>query len=557
MRRRKNKKVYIRPSPRKTQPESSYDSTTLHIPPTPELRDFHLGVHRAAVERVNQAIPLGSSLPMQSKERVEVKGGEYNQLRKILQKVTGLNAVLSVLVSSIGYLDIRKADEVEEVSDYERTSIRAGLWLLSLIQVALIVIYARIERKHAALMPYSPSSVVLSSLECAFHLLLPVPKLLLQGNVRQQATYSLLSLDDFLYVLLLMRNYHWLRYLFWASRFSERRTMVFAEWMGVEMNRGFVLKCYFRSFSLKLALVLFGSVTVIGGLVLFSMEKGAHRGHLDSVSDTIWVATIAKLTIGYGDLNPTTIIGQLVTILICFLGISLNSLVLSLSLRHMGLSQAQSRMYSSLTMACYKHKKQQEAVTLLQAWWRFMVMRHRGKRKAVTIIHFYTLLRLYRRVLATAERKRDRRFETQISAFEASVRLGLRRVTEYMEPIRTPGLLLIDIMRAQYQIKALTTQVWRTARRLRIPDTDILTSSSCTISPRSAASPDLFRKKRKPRTVLPDKNVKGFAKAKAKAHQKLIGRLIRGQDLGEVVPISEFPISGLLPMNLSPDFEEE
>ena len=82
-------------------------------------------------------------------------------------------------------------------------------------------------------------------------------------------------------------------------------------------------------------------------------------------------------------------------------------------------------------------------------------------------------------------------------------------------------------------------------------------SFSGTNSPRSARSPDLQHKKRKPRTVFLDGNVKGFAKAKAKAHQRLMGRLIRGHDLEGVAPISEFPIAGLLPMSFSPDFEND
>jgi len=385
---------------------------------------------------------------------------------------------------------------------------------------------------------------------------MPIPKVHIQGNLYMQATYSLLSLDDFLFVLILLRNYHWLRYLFWASRLSERRTLLFAEWMGVEFSRGFVLKGYFRGFSVKLALMLFGTLVVIEGLILFAMEKGAQRSSFDSPSDTIWVVVVATVTIGYGDF-PTTPLGQIVTVLFCFLGIFLNSLVLSLSASHMGLSPAQSRMYSTLTMACFKKKKHIEAVTLLQAWWRFMLMRHRGRRKAVTIIHFYTLLRLYRQVLTKAERQRDRRFETQINAFEVSVRQLVRRTTEYMEPIRLTSPLLIDIMRAQYQIKTLTSQVKRISRRLHIHNTDSFMSFSGTNSPRSVRSPDLQHKKRKPRTVFLDGNVKGFAKAKAKAHQRLMGRLIRGHNLEGVAPISEFPSSGLLPMSFSPDFEDD
>ena len=107
---RKNKKVYLRPSPRKTQPESSYDSSTLHIPPTPELRDFNLGLRRAAVERVHPAIAPGSTLPAHSRQTAEVGPGEYERLRRVLRRVTGLNAVLSVVVSAVGYVDIRKEE---------------------------------------------------------------------------------------------------------------------------------------------------------------------------------------------------------------------------------------------------------------------------------------------------------------------------------------------------------------------------------------------------------------------------------------------------------------
>jgi hypothetical protein len=186
----------------------------------------------------------------------------------------------------------------------------------------------------------------------------------------------------------------------------------------------------------------------------------------------------------------------------------------------------------------YKEKYTSLGVLLLQHWWRFMLMRRKHVRHGPTIVAFYANLRKYRGVIAICQRVKDRRFERQIQAFDASTAKQFRAVTEYLQPIRMAEGLVRDsqtreVIRTQYRIKLMARKAYKFARRHRPKAAKGASSiSSVTFSASPSPEPILFnpinsQSYKLKITPSPRSGIKGLAKAKLKAHQKLIGRLIK------------------------------
>ena len=530
MRRRKNK-VYLHVT-HSSRNASSDQLTFPHVSPSPAFGATDENRRKSAKHAKLPEICMISQRFSPWKKRRKAE-----KIRELLQKVTGLSAFLGWCISVLGCLEVRKVNEAEEVNSEERNAVLGCMWMLSILQVGLIVIYSRHLQVYLQVLRVtlrlsdlkvpslrkSTRLMLLCALECGFNVCIAPPLVRFQGKIYMKPAYSELSLDDFLLPLVLLRNYHTFRCLFWCSQFSRPRSYLYSVLVGSEYTGGFELKCILKSFSLRIVLFLYGTLVVISGLSLYAMEKGTPHSHFSTVDSGMWTTVISSLTIGYGDLIPTTYIGFPILLLILFLGLLLNSLVLSLASSYMQLNQRESGMYSSLAVMRYRQKKTKETVILIQAWWRFMRMRQKRKLHGFVIVHFYTLMRTYRKINAAAEREKDKKLEMQIEAVEKRLHRNFRGINEYLHPIRDTKELVIDIVRREYDIQERIHHLRRQVTRLQ--------SEKC-------ASPPIIPRENSEISSRnsPDIRGSGRAKARARAAQKVKARLLREKDL-EIVTL--------------------
>ena len=545
MRRRKNRKVYIHVS----RPQNSTESVTTPFASTPELRDFGMKAKRCVAGRSRQ---ISQRSRQTSTGYAETTGGDsVKNIRKKLQVVTSLNAVFCALVSVNAYLSVRSRTEVE---GRELIGIRLSLWSLSVLQTGLVVTYLVLLRKYmekvrvcfrlsrTPIQPFwkSPGELATCGLECVFLLILPPPFVQIQGTIEMQGTLCDLSLDDFLYPVILLRNYHIFRFLFWMSRFSKARTCLYSALVNNRFTSFFVLKCILKTLALKLVLSLYCALIVGAGLSLYVLEKGTPDPQRDEASTNIWVAALTALTLGYGDITPTTYFGRLVAVLTCFLACFLSSLVLSLAVTHMALTPREGEMYSTLAVARYKGKYTEEARVLLQAWWRFILMRQKGAPHAQTIIHFYSLLREYREIISGAHRQKESNLGLQSFAVETSLHRQFRRVNEYLISLESTRNVTLDIARAQYQIKETCRHLCKCTLKLsRSPRKSLsieLSGSVNYLEPKRTNTLGVPRTKR-------SRNALDSSRAKLKARQRVQRRLVKDQKPSEVVLTSVYSSS--------------
>ena len=522
------------------------DSASRSFSPTAHIRS----AKTAAASPGAQSFPAS----LAASEIATDKASTETVRRNILKIVTG-NAAISWAVAFIGYWDVRDVDESKTVRDWERDLVRWLVCVLSFAQVALVILYnnnllaySESLRTSFKLSQYpiprllqSPQALFVCTIECAFHLLILPPRLSIQGDFSLFGTPSLLSLNDFLYTCILLRNYHTFQLLFWISPISTKTAYFFAELAHVNFGMRWVWKSLLSTYSLKLILGVYGAVVLVSGLILYIVEKGVFHSELDTPANSMWLISVTQAIIGYGDITPYTFFGQITLLFNCFIGSFCLSLIIANLNSMVNLNLVECSMYSELAYTRFKRRYEKQAVLLLQKWWRFMIMRHRGPRNGHVIVGFYTQLRHYGWIISKGQRVKDRRFERQINAFEVSLSQQFRSMTTYFQPIPSAEILVIpiqtvDLLRTQYRIKQQIKRIYQFARKHRPRHKTFIHDDFASISNVSIASPSpepaLFRMS--PRVISPSSTSGGrnLARAKLKAYQKLRGRLVRGEDPG-------------------------
>ena len=457
-------------------------------------------------------------------------------MREEMVAVVGANAMLSWVISVLGYfvVTMKKEDGNEGLN---KDWIKASIGLLSLCQVVLIVLkrrylsaYKKVVKRTASIGRFSLSlhqafpsrwkAFCNFLLEALFHLIIFIPKLNFRTYLTSFGIYSEFALDDCFYLLILVRNYHTVELLYWTSYLSEARTYLFAQLVGVRVTKRFLFSSYLDAYALRIVTSVIVLIVVAPGLIEYLFAR------IDSIEDyfTIWaeywVISVTQVPIGYGDDNVKTLFGNASLLVSCFTGIFLLGLLTSITMHTVDLNLVESNMYSELLYSKYKRKYQEQAVKLIQRWWRLMAMRRRKQLNAAIITCYYSYLLEYRGVLAKCQRVKDPRFEAQIDSFHRTVRHKFRSMNEYLNPVKDAYGFMQDIIRNQYRLYVLTSNLASMTRR----------HTACSGARDLAAQ----KKRQRARKKLLQKGStnnytgQGFARAKLAAVHNVRGRLVPG-----------------------------
>lgn len=449
MRRKHVKRVYLkkqrsnqgmlaphRPSPSLRRRSLSQQLPVIQEPQLPST--LHRDTHATARDQVLILYPDNPTRHI----------GTSKGLRRLLRGLSGISAVISWVVSILGYQVIKSSSQ----EDNYKTAIS----VLSVIQIVLVVWYSSaflnfLERLRLDLR-LSPTpvlslcqnrdNVLQCVLECCYHLLVFPIKEHVSWDMGMLGVQCTFNLDDFIYVVLLMRNYHSLRLLFWCSPLSTNRAYLFAKVVDVQFTSSFVARAYLAIYSLRLITGIYAVVVVISGISLYVFEKGVRNSDFDILENGLWLVAYSQTTVGYGEITPKTYFGYIAVLSGCFIGTFLLSLIVGQSSRIMYMTMAEASLYTEIVYSNRKRQFEKGAVIFIQHWWRMMHMRLHHTRKAPIIVNFYYQQGKYRGVIQTCQRVKDRRFEWQIEAFRASVAKECRQMTEYLQPILESAALV-------------------------------------------------------------------------------------------------------------------
>ena len=322
--------------------------------------------------------------------------------------------------------------------------------MLSLAQVVLTLFYWNKQRKwqESLRQELNLSDLPMSSLfhskvdlagcllECCLLLCVPPPFFTCSWKVEMLGTYCFLTLDDLLYVLILMRYFHLFRYVYWMSALTARKGYMYGEFIGIRVaSMRFGVRYGLAAHPYILIIGLYVALMCLTGVSIYIFEENRPNSDFYAVSNGIWIVANTQTTIGYGEFTPKTYFGCLILILSCLCGNLTLSLIVALSSRSLSLNLAESSLYTAVAYHQYQCGYRGEAVVLIQRWWRLIDMRLHHVISAAVVVNYYWKLGKYRGVLQAGEQTKDSRFEGQIEAFHVHIAKECRNMTEYLQPI--------------------------------------------------------------------------------------------------------------------------
>ena len=124
-------------------------------------------------------------------------------------------------------------------------------------------------------------------------------------------------------------------------------------------------------------LVVFLIVVISAGFLVDVLEQTASNGLL--LYDGPWLVAITQLTVGYGDLTPTTDMGRFVVIGPGLLGVLTLSIVVAKSMSKLALDKAQKTVTEKLYNQWYTKKHLRQLVCVyIQRKWRLLRARRKN-----------------------------------------------------------------------------------------------------------------------------------------------------------------------------------
>jgi len=139
------------------------------------------------------------------------------------------------------------------------------------------------------------------------------------------------SLNDILFLLMLLRFYLVVRAYKSFSRWTESASKKFCSRFSVEPNLFFSVKSDLKERPFQVIMVSFVSCLVIIGTAIRISERsyvsGVTAEGLEHLTNVQWLLVISMTSVGYGDLYPSTHLGRFFTSVACIFGMLLVSVL--------------------------------------------------------------------------------------------------------------------------------------------------------------------------------------------------------------------------------------
>ena len=367
-------------------------------------------------------------------------------MRRNLAIVSGITAGCNAGVCVAGYYSLYHRD------DYHNKS--AGFTILigtlTLMELALIVLYWTLvilitDKRNAALsvqfvsspsLLRSPKTLIVCVLECLFHLFVPIPSFSLSQDSGFFGSEATLDLCCYMYICAMLRNYHLIRVLYWLSRFSSIRTLMYVRITTVSSFGTFILRSFLSAYKLPLVLGVYITAVVFGGVIHTTLEAKTEVHQDVSIWSGTWVVAYTQSNIGYGEESPVLFSTQFAIVLNVIVGFTLTGLLLNLLQHTVSLNLHEFQFCSNHISQRYKRKHLTIAVKTIQSWWRLIQSRMRKQPNGQIIVSFYSTLRKFRTVLVRCNTISAGLLQNHIANFGESVSLRVNKMSEYLYALR-------------------------------------------------------------------------------------------------------------------------
>ena len=205
-------------------------------------------------------------------------------------------------------------------------------------------------------------------LNLVFHMLQPYPYLNFHWKMKILGNDITYSLDMILFLLSILRFSSFTTiFSFWYIFTSHRSTRIFNHFNGKNINKGidwgFAFKVTTKYFNLLSLIPIFMIIIYLYGLVFKVVEDFDPDGvytRFNNITNCLWFILVTMTTIGYGDFTPATMIGRIIIVTCCIVGVFMISLIFSSFVVLTDLENSELEAYNQIEYFYLKDKNKAE-----------------------------------------------------------------------------------------------------------------------------------------------------------------------------------------------------
>ena len=303
------------------------------------------------------------------------------------------NSLLALLAVLCGYIDNELAFNSES-TPHISAALRIAVVLVSLLQAFLCIRYAKVRLQlqillgklhpssntHPASLLYEKGALLRLALEVALLSIVLVPFGNASHSVDSNGRTYEFSLENSVTVVIFLRIYHVFKFLYSQSQYHSQTAHFYTYSLhralhGVS-SRSFIVLSQMYEHPFLTLFVLASLVFSSAGLLVHTLERTATLGLL--VYDGPWLVAVTQLTVGYGDIAPSTDWGRLVVIGPGLLGVLTLSLVVANATRRLALNRRQKAVVERLYNQWYLRRNcDLLACVYIQRRWRLQLARRK------------------------------------------------------------------------------------------------------------------------------------------------------------------------------------
>jgi len=327
---------------------------------------------------------LGMGLGGKHKPNVGYRLGRRKALFEKRKRISDYALVMGMIGIGLMVLEneLSSAHVYEKTSFYS-TAIKTLISVSTLILVGLIVAYHALEVQlfmidncaddwRIAMTWQRMSQITLEVVICAVH---PIPgrysfiwTTKLANTVGNPVVQQEVPIDVALSLPMFLRLYLICRVMLLHSKlFTDASSRSIGALNRINFNTRFVLKTLMTICPGTVLLVFMVSLWMIASWTLRQCERYHDRDHVQV--DWLWVTAVTFLSVGYGDVVPSTYCGRGIAVLTGLMGAGCTALLVAVVSRKMELSRAEKHVHNFMMDTQLTKRLKNSAANVLRETW--------------------------------------------------------------------------------------------------------------------------------------------------------------------------------------------
>ena len=230
---------------------------------------------------------------------------------------------------------------------------------------------------------------------------------------------TVLTLDDTITILMLLRVYFLFKFLYDMSYYNSNRAQWVTNLTNVHNIMSFTLKSYLH---VKSLLITFSGLIlsiVLFGIVIYIVERNENK-LVKNLSDSLFLVIVTETTVGFGDILPSNFISKAICVVSCLSGIFLIALLTISVHTSIDLDQKESEAYNAIKYSIDSKVLKKQAAKVIQAWWRLHLMRKSKQGRFKLVVHCHLCVKRFKIQRIQVKSMQNSSIQSNIDEVEAA-----------------------------------------------------------------------------------------------------------------------------------------